>query len=750
MWLGIDFGTCNSSAALLLDGTLKRIAEPLKHDYCFPSSIFVTGQGEILVGHAAENARQQDPQRYCHEFKRDLGSDTPYTLGNRQMLPEELITEVIRKLKVEADKVVKGRGIQPLSDAIITVPATYGKYKRDMMQEAGMAAGFSQVELLDEPVAAAIYYSRHAPVVEGEIVLVYDLGGGTFDATLVQRKAAGYKILAMPKGLPNCGGKDFDREIYQDFKQRCSESLGRRLDDKKEWRTKAIVGDLCKQIKHQLSEAEEAQVYIPIGDGESYTLTRQVFNGIIEPLIGETIDCCDQLVRSAGIEWQQVDRVLLVGGSCRIPYVQETVEEKFGRPHLLVDEPELAVCLGAAIHREEFATQEKPSVHVPQSLTEPVPIPPLSREEVEAYLKRGEEKSQAGDYVGAIADYDEAIRLNLNDAEFYCNRGNAYDSQRDYQRAIADYDEAIRLNPNEAALYSNRGNAYDSQGDYQRAIADLDEAIRLNPNEANFYCNRGSAYNGQRDYQRAITDLDEAIRLNPNYADFYCNRGNAYSNQGDYQRAIADYDHVLKIDPNFSEANTIRTQIEVICSQQSQLKGQKDAPIYQPDHTFYNHLAKCLSEQGYDVNLDFENKQMNEILGDIKNLKGISLIAQKAICVVAAIQAEKEEERIDRIFIANSFHQYQLKKGMEIGILLFVFSESKFVSEFIEKEQNNCKLNEFWKLTYTISWVVDLEKKEVHGHSGLPILMGTYLDRDRLTQSLFFNRLEYLEKIKAY
>jgi len=172
MRLGIDFGTCNSSAALLLDGTLKRIAEPLKHDYCFPSSIFVTEQGEILVGHAAENARQQAPERYCHEFKRDLGSDTPYTLGNRQMLPEELITEVIRKLKVEADKVVKGRGIQPLSDAIITVPATYGKYKRDMMQEAGMAAGFSQVELLDEPVAAAIYYFRHAPVVEGEIVLV--------------------------------------------------------------------------------------------------------------------------------------------------------------------------------------------------------------------------------------------------------------------------------------------------------------------------------------------------------------------------------------------------------------------------------------------------------------------------------------------------------------------------------------------------------------------------------------------------
>ncbi|MUG96851.1 Hsp70 family protein [Scytonema sp. UIC 10036] len=349
MWLGIDFGTCNSSAALLLDGTLKRIAEPLKHDYCFPSSIFVTAQGQILVGHAAEHARQQDPQRYCHEFKRDLGSDTPYTLGNCQLLPEELVTEVIRKLKVEADQVVKGRGMQPLSDAIITVPATYKAYKRKMMQEAGITAGFSQVELLEEPVAAAIYYSRHAPVEEGEIILVYDLGGGTFDATLIEKRESGYKILAMPKGLPNCGGKDFDWEIYQHLKQQCSEALGRRLEDKKDWRNKAIVGDFCRQLKHQLSEAEEAQVYIPIGDGESYTLTRQVFNGMIEPLIGETIDCCDQLVRSAGLEWGQVNQVLLVGGSCRIPYVQETVEGKFGRPHLLVDEPELAVCLGAAI-----------------------------------------------------------------------------------------------------------------------------------------------------------------------------------------------------------------------------------------------------------------------------------------------------------------------------------------------------------------------------------------------------------------
>jgi actin-like ATPase involved in cell morphogenesis len=372
MWLGIDFGTCNSSAALLLDGTLKRIAEPLKHDYCFPSSVFVSEQGEILLGHAAENARQKDPQRYRREFKRDLGSATPYTLGNCQLLPEELVAEVIRKLKTEADKVVQGRGLQPLSDAIITVPATYQAYKRDIMQKAGIRAGFSQVELLEEPVAAAIYYSRHALVEEGEIILVYDLGGGTFDATLIQKQDEGYSILAMPRGLSHCGGRDFDCEIYQHLKQQCSEPLRQRLEDSKEWRIRAIVGDFCQQIKHQLSEAEEAEIYIPIGDGESYLLTRQAFNGMIEPLIGETIDCCDQLVRSAGLEWGQVNQVLLVGGSCRIPYVQETVSEKFDRPHLLVDEPELAVCLGAAIG-------EITPPPLPMPLPEPIPKPLLQK-----------------------------------------------------------------------------------------------------------------------------------------------------------------------------------------------------------------------------------------------------------------------------------------------------------------------------------------------------------------------------------
>lgn len=218
MQLGIDFGTCYSSAALLLDGIPKPIKEPLKQGYSFPSSVYVTEGGEILVGQAAENKRQKNPQSYRREFKRELGSTDPYPLGNRFLLPEELVAEVLRKLKSEAELVVAGRGEEPLSDALITVPATYQPYKRKLMKEACLKAGFSQVELLEEPVAAAIYYSRHARVETGEIVLVYDLGGGTFDATLLQKQASGYQILGMPKGLPHWGGTDFDREIYQELR----------------------------------------------------------------------------------------------------------------------------------------------------------------------------------------------------------------------------------------------------------------------------------------------------------------------------------------------------------------------------------------------------------------------------------------------------------------------------------------------------------------------------------------------------
>jgi molecular chaperone DnaK (HSP70) len=147
-------------------------------------------------------------------------------------LPEELVAEVLKKLKTEAEKVARGRGEKSLTDAFITVPATYTSYKRQLMEEAGKKAGFSQVQLLEEPVAAAIYYSRHAQIQDGDIILVYDLGGGTFDATLMQKQGDKYQFLGMPKGLANCGGTDCDHLIFQHLKNHCSDNLRQQLEPK--------------------------------------------------------------------------------------------------------------------------------------------------------------------------------------------------------------------------------------------------------------------------------------------------------------------------------------------------------------------------------------------------------------------------------------------------------------------------------------------------------------------------------------
>jgi molecular chaperone DnaK (HSP70) len=351
MKLGIDFGTCYSSAAVLLDNIPTPINAPLTPGYSFPSSIFITEYGEILVGQSAENNRQKNPQSYRREFKRDLGSPDPYSLGDVFMLPEELITEVLKKLKLEAEKVSQARGIRSLTDVLITVPATYNAYKRGLMQKAGEKAGFSHVKILEEPVAAAIYYSQHSQINNEDIVLVYDLGGGTFDATLMQKQGDKYQILAMPVGLATCGGTDFDRAIYQHLISSCSPELRQQLEPKDAWLARAIVGDLCRDLKHQLSEQSSASIFIPMGLGEveTFELTRRKFEQMISPLIMETLDCCDRLLKSAGKSDRQIDRMLLVGGSSRIPYVKAAIEQKFKLSPFLVDKPELAVCLGAAI-----------------------------------------------------------------------------------------------------------------------------------------------------------------------------------------------------------------------------------------------------------------------------------------------------------------------------------------------------------------------------------------------------------------
>jgi tetratricopeptide (TPR) repeat protein len=189
----------------------------------------------------------------------------------------------------------------------------------------------------------------------------------------------------------------------------------------------------------------------------------------------------------------------------------------------------------------------------------PPPTPVSAQPTADDLFLQAGAKYKRQDYRGEIADYDQALSIDPDNAAAYHNRGVAREKLRDFQGAIADYDQALRINPNSAAAYFNRGNARSALGDYQGAIADYDQALRINPNFTLAYNNRGLARSDLSDNQGAIADYDQALRINPNDAVAYFNRGNArYYDLGDSQGALADYNQFLRISPNNAIAYALR------------------------------------------------------------------------------------------------------------------------------------------------------------------------------------------------
>jgi tetratricopeptide (TPR) repeat protein len=189
------------------------------------------------------------------------------------------------------------------------------------------------------------------------------------------------------------------------------------------------------------------------------------------------------------------------------------------------------------------------------------------------YVNQGMKWDKKGEYDQAIAQYDQAIRLDPAYALAYKNRGLAWYEKQQYDRAIADYDQAIRFDPNYALAYNSRGIAWDEKQDYDRAVADYDQAIRLDPNDARPYYNRGTAWQNKGEYDKAIADYDQAIKLAPSAA-AYTNRGFAWSNKKQYDRAVADYDQAIRLDPTVAAYNSL-AWLQATCPDARFRDGQK-------------------------------------------------------------------------------------------------------------------------------------------------------------------------------
>jgi molecular chaperone DnaK len=360
--LGIDFGTCYSSAAILRDG----LPTPVKVGYALtaiPSAVSVRDDGTLLVGPAAEAAMSRWPDRYRRHIKPMLGERDPVYLGERPFLPEQLVAAVLTRLKTEAER--RFQDGEPFTRAVLTVPADYEKHRRTLMEQAGARAGFTEVRLLEEPVAAAgyaLWERRGKPEGwgEGDAVLVYDLGGGTFDAAILRMRRDGYESLAAPVSR-RIGGGDFDQRIFAHLGATLpagARALLRKRDDGGTL-ARLLFQEACRKLKVALSDETVAEEVLSLEGMHRLELTRETFEALIADPVEETVQACRDLLATAGVAADGLRGVILVGGSTLVPCVRREIVRALKCPAFQPEEPALAVALGAALHSAEPAAENE-------------------------------------------------------------------------------------------------------------------------------------------------------------------------------------------------------------------------------------------------------------------------------------------------------------------------------------------------------------------------------------------------------
>ena len=368
--IGIDLGTTNSLAAVRA-GKAPRVLRDQGADPLTPSMVCLHPDGRALVGHEAKALRLEHPDRTVFSVKRLIGrsvtecaddlADLPYPVvagerdlprvrvDDRELSPEAISAMVLSKLKETAEQALG----QQVRDAVVTVPAWFDDAQRQATKDAAALAGLSCLRILNEPTAAALAYGLGGD--NDGTVLVYDLGGGTFDVSILRIQDGVFRVLATA-GDTHLGGDDFDQLLVT----RILDSLPSQQGAEDPFVLQA-VRSAAEGLKMRLSEQEEATLELDLGDrGEvALTVTRAEFEAAIAPLVQRTLDCVKAAAKDAAVELREVDDVVLVGGSTRVPLVRARLEALVGKPpHTDVD-PDLAVALGAAIQADVLAGNDK-------------------------------------------------------------------------------------------------------------------------------------------------------------------------------------------------------------------------------------------------------------------------------------------------------------------------------------------------------------------------------------------------------
>ena len=344
--IGIDLGTTNSCVSVM-EGGEPIVIPNAEGNRTTPSVVAFSKTGERLVGQVAKRQAVTNPERTVISIKRDMGTDRKIQIDDKSYSPQEISAMVLQKLKADAESYLG----ETVTQAVITVPAYFSDSQRQATKDAGRIAGLEVLRIINEPTAAALAYGLDKE--SDQKILVFDLGGGTFDVSILEIGDGVFEVLAT-SGNNRLGGDDFDQRIIDWLAEEFKRENG--IDLRNDKMAMQRLKEVAEKAKIELSGVTQTNINLPFITADAtgpkhldMNLTRAKFDELTADLVEQTMGPTRQAMSDAGLSPNQIDKILLVGGSTRIPAVQEAVKKYFGKEPFKGINPDECVAIGAAI-----------------------------------------------------------------------------------------------------------------------------------------------------------------------------------------------------------------------------------------------------------------------------------------------------------------------------------------------------------------------------------------------------------------
>jgi len=341
--IGIDLGTTNSCVAVMEGGEPVVIPNP-EGNRTTPSVVAFSKTGERLVGQVAKRQAVTNPERTVMSIKRDMGSNKRVDIDGKQYTPQEISAMILQKLKADAEAYLG----ETVTQAVITVPAYFSDAQRQATKDSGKIAGLEVLRIINEPTAASLAYGLDKE--KEQKILVFDLGGGTFDVSILEIAEGVFEVLAT-SGNNRLGGDDFDQRVIDWMAAEFKRDNG--IDLRNDKMAAQRLKEAAEKAKIELSGVTTTNINLPFITADAtgpkhldMTLTRAKFDELTADLVEKTMEPTRKALADADLSPSAIDKILLVGGSTRIPAVQEAVKKAYGQRTVQGDQPRRMRCCG--------------------------------------------------------------------------------------------------------------------------------------------------------------------------------------------------------------------------------------------------------------------------------------------------------------------------------------------------------------------------------------------------------------------